>query len=84
MKEFDINKVKILWDFAPNDEPCVLFAYADSGKVWIIGKCDRRDGVVGFDELRQMWEKTTTPEAVREYKERIEKWRRWCLDNDKL
>lgn len=72
--EFDINKVKIIWDFAPNDEPCVLFAYVDKGKIWIIGKCDTSDGVVGVDELKKMWEKTTSTEAVKEYREQIEKW----------
>ena len=72
--EFDINKVKILWDFSPNDEPCVLFAYVDNGKIWIIGKCDRSEGVVGVDELKKMWKNTTNPEAVKKYREQKEKW----------
>lgn len=77
--EFDINKVKILWDFAPNDEPCVLFAYVDKGEIWIIGKCDTSEGAFGVKELKKMWEKTTSPEAVNEYREQIEKWRKAVL-----
>ena len=79
--EFDINKVKILWDFAPNDEPLVLFAYVDNGKIWIIGKCDRSEGIVGVEELKKMWERTTSPEAVKEYQEQIKRMRKgWRLE----
>ena len=79
--EFDINKVKILWDFSPISEPLVLFTYVDNGNIWIIGKCDRSEGVVGVDELKKMWERTTSPEAVKEYQEQIKRMRKgWRLE----
>ena len=72
--DFDISKVKVLWDFAPNDNPCVLFAYVDGEHTWIIGRANTSEGVVGEEELRKMWGKATNPNAIREYAERIEKW----------
>ncbi len=79
--DFDINKVKVLWDFSPNEYPCVLFTYSDKDKTWIIGKCDRSEGVIGVWELKKMWEKVTSPEAQKEYREQIEKWQKgWRLE----
>lgn len=78
--EFDISKVKIVWDFSPNDIPLILFVYVDGDKTYLIGKSDTDEGVVDCKKLEQMWREVTDPEAVRTYQEKIKKWRMAVLE----
>ena len=62
---FDINKVKISWDFSMGDCPALLIAYVDNDKTYILKSCTSGTGMVDTKELEKLWEIATDPQAIR-------------------
>ena len=65
-KEFDINKVKISWDFSMGDCPALLVAYADENGIYILKSCTSDTGFIDTTELKRLWEIATDPQKIRE------------------
>ena len=63
--EFDINKVKISWDFPIGDCPALLVAYVDDNGIYILKSCTSGTGFIDTTELKRLWEIATDPQAIR-------------------
>lgn len=73
-KEFDINKVKIFYDFSQKDLPLLLIAYIEDDKIYILGSYTDGANIIGDKELRELWEIATNPELIiRKIKKGIDK-----------
>ena len=72
-KKFDLNKVKIAWDFSMGDLPALLVAYIDNDKTYILKSCTSGTGMIDTKELERLWEIATDPQKIREIAETVEK-----------
>ena len=64
--EFDINKVKISWDFSMGDCPALLVAYVDNDNLYILKGCTSGTGFIDTKELKRLWEIATDTQKIRE------------------
>lgn len=65
-KKFDLNKVKIAWDFSMGDFPALLVAYIDNDKTYILKSCTSGTGMIDTKELERLWEIATDPQKIKE------------------
>lgn len=64
--KFDLNKVKIAWDFLMGDCPALLVAYIDNDKIYILKSCTSGTGMIDTKELESLWKIATDPQNIKE------------------